>query len=306
MLNSSFQGLHCHSWLQAATELEASGETYVLVTVLGTSGSTPRASGTKMVVSQNNIYATIGGGHLEFKVIKQARYLIGQGKTCQTIENFQLGASLGQCCGGNALVMLEVLKCDNLQLDIYGAGHVAQALIPILAQLPVRIRWIDSRADIFPAQLPANVRQIIDEEPVAQVSRAAANSAFLILTHNHQLDFELCQAIIKRNDSLWLGVIGSNTKNKKFQHKLAHRGFSPAQIRQMICPIGLSQVTGKLPMEVAVSIAGQLIELYQSTQTDKHQQQGLQWQTLKNNLTPLTASKFKHTNVADPVFGLTP
>ncbi|MFT6924939.1 MAG: xanthine dehydrogenase accessory factor [Psychromonas sp.] len=300
MLNVSCQGLHGHSWLQAATELEASGETYVLVTVLGTSGSTPRGSGTKMVVSQNNIYATIGGGHLEFKVIEQARCLIEQGKACQAIENFQLGASLGQCCGGNAVVMLEVFSCDNLPLDIYGAGHVAQALIPMLAQLPIKIRWIDSRADIFPAQLPANVQQIIDHEPVAQVSSAAANSAFLILTHNHQLDFELCQAIIKRDDALWLGVIGSNTKNKKFQHRLAHRGFSPAQIQKMICPVGLSQVTGKLPMEVAVSIAGQLIELYQGTQAHKQQQQqqkrqGLQWQTLKNTLTRLTESEFEHS-----------
>ena len=100
MLNSSNQGLHAHNWLQAANELEANGETYALVTVLGTSGSTPRASGTKMVISENDIYATIGGGHLEFKAIEHARELLKQGQTCQAVENFQLGASLGQCCGG--------------------------------------------------------------------------------------------------------------------------------------------------------------------------------------------------------------
>lgn len=284
MLNSSFQGLHQHSWLQAATELETSGQTYVLVTLLGTSGSTPRGSGTKMVISHTNIYATIGGGHLEFKVIKQARQLINQDKNCQIIENFQLDASLGQCCGGAAVVMFEVFRCEHLQLDIYGAGHVSQALISILAQLPLRIRWIDSRSDIFPAQLPSNVCKIVDEEPARQVNHATKSSAFLILTHSHQLDFELCQAIIKRGDALWLGVIGSQTKSKKFQHKLSHRGFSAEQIQQMICPIGLSQVQGKLPMEVAVSIAAQLIELYQNKPLSASKQQGLPWQLIKNNL----------------------
>ena len=293
MLNDSFQGLHKHSWLEAATELEARGETYALVTVLSTRGSTPRASGTKMVISQSDFYATIGGGHLEFKVIEQARALILQGNSCQTIENFQLDASLGQCCGGSTAVMFEVFSCDNLQLDIYGAGHISHALIQILAQLPMRIRLIDSRADIFPAQLPANVSKVVDEEPVQQVKNASANSAFLILTHSHQLDFELCQAIIKRADARWLGVIGSSTKSKKFQHRLAHRGFSTEQIQQMTCPIGLPQVQGKLPMEVAVSVAGELIGLYQSMQATQPKQQGLQWETIKSHLNPANKEELK-------------
>lgn len=301
MLNASFQGLHQHSWLEAATELDARGETYVLVTVLSTSGSTPRASGTKMVVSHSNIYATIGGGHLEFKVIEQARALIEQGKTCQTIENFQLDANLGQCCGGSTAVMFEVFSCDNLQLDIYGAGHISHSLILILAQLPIRIRWIDSRADIFPAQLPANVQKIVDEEPVQQVSKASANSAFLILTHSHHLDFELCQAIIKRDDALWLGVIGSNTKSKKFQHRLAHRDFSPEQIQQMICPIGLPQVQGKLPMEVAVSVAGQLIELYQGMRCAPERRQGVQWETIKKHVTSTNVTDINSNKVVDKI-----
>ena len=133
------------------------------MTVLGTSGSTPRASGTKMVISEDNIYATIGGGHLEFKAIEHARELLKQGQTCQAVENFQLGASLGQCCGGTVVVLFEVFVNEKMHLDIYGAGHVAQALIPILAQLPIRIRWIDSRADLFPPQIPDNVQKIVDE-----------------------------------------------------------------------------------------------------------------------------------------------
>jgi len=297
MLNISMQGLHKHSWLQAATELEQGSETYVIITLLGAAGSTPRASGTKMVVSENNIYATIGGGHLEFKAIKHARQLITQGETCQQVENFQLGASLGQCCGGQVLVLFEVFASDNMHLDIYGAGHVAQALIPMLGQLPIRVRWIDSRADLFPEQLPSNVQKVVDEAPVDQVNNAVKNTASLILTHNHQLDFSLTQAIIKRADSLWLGVIGSETKAKKFQYRLSQRGFTDAQVQTMTCPVGLKAVAGKLPMEVAISIAGQLVELYQRVQVGLPKQQGKEWKTLKNNLVQLSALQSNKSKV---------
>jgi len=293
MLNSTGQGLHAHNWLQAASELDAKAESYVMVTLLGTSGSTPRASGTKMVVSQDNIYATVGGGHLEFKVIEHARALIAQGQTCQAIENFQLGANLGQCCGGMVVVLFEAFIHDAMRLDVYGAGHVAQALIPILAQLPLRIRWIDSRAELFPAQIPANVEKIIDEQPVDQVASAKENNAFVILTHNHQLDFQLCQSILKRGDALWLGVIGSDTKAKRFQYRLSQRGFSAQQIEQMICPVGLKEVTGKLPMEVAIAIAGQLIALYQQQQPTQSTQQKAQWQSITDNLIYLNNKQTK-------------
>jgi len=290
-LNRSFQGFHTQTWSQAIAQLEQSGTDYVIATVLGTSGSIPRASGTKMVITDEHIYDTLGGGHLEFKVIEKSRTLLANGESAQTAEQFHLGATLGQCCGGAAVVMFEAMICQRIRLDIYGAGHVAQALIPILAQLPIQIRWIDNRADVFPEMIPSNVLKVVEEEPIHAVSNAHTNSAFLILTHNHQLDFDLTQAILKRDDALWLGVIGSQTKAKRFQHRLAHRDFSQQSIEKMICPVGLENVTGKLPMEVAVSIAGQIIALYQDLSKSQRSEplknskrQGLQWQDLKQAL----------------------
>ncbi|WP_166113629.1 xanthine dehydrogenase accessory protein XdhC [Pseudoalteromonas sp. Z9A5] len=283
-LNQSFQGFHTQNWAQAIAQHEQSGTNYVIATVLGTNGSTPRGTGSKMVISGEHIYDTLGGGHLEFVVIKKARELLVQDEATQVIEQFNLAANLGQCCGGVATVMLECMQCERFTLDIYGAGHVAQALIGILAQLPIRIRWIDNRADVFPEQIPANVVKIIDEEPTQQIKHAPNNNNYLILTHNHQLDFELTQAIIKRGDANWLGVIGSDTKAKRFKQRLTHRNFTAEQVKQMICPVGLKNVTGKLPMEVAISISAQLISLYQAEQTTAPKRQGLQWRTLKNAL----------------------
>lgn len=85
------------------------------------------------------------------------------------------------------------------------------------------------------------------------------------MTHNHQLDLELCAKILKRQDARYFGVIGSQTKRKRFDYKLTERGFSAADLSQMICPIGVSQVTGKHPAEIAVSVAGELISVYQGT-----------------------------------------
>lgn len=294
-LNKSFAGFHTQTWSQAIAEHEKSGTSYVIATVLGTRGSTPRASGSKMVISGEHIYDTLGGGHLEFKVIEKARELLAEGKSTQAIEHFELAANLGQCCGGSAVVMLEVMVSQHMHLDIYGAGHVAHALISVLAQLPIRIRWIDSRAEVFPSTLPNNVEKVVDEEPTHQAKLAPTNTASLILTHNHQLDFDLTETILKRDDALWLGVIGSDTKAKRFKHRLQHRDFNQQQIKQMVCPVGLENVGGKLPMEVAVSIAGQLINLYQSQQTQPQKREGLQWQTLKNSLVASSAADQEET-----------
>lgn len=285
-LNKSFSGFHSQTWSQAIVEHEQQGVDYVIATVLGTTGSTPRATGTKMIISAEHIYDTLGGGHLEYVVIEKSRQLLKEGQRTQTIENFQLAANLGQCCGGSAVVMFEAMVCQKMKLDIYGAGHVGQALVSILAQLPIAIRWIDERADVFPEHTPANVVKVIDEDPTAIAKSASPNSAFLILTHSHQLDFDLTEAILKRNDALWLGVIGSVTKAKRFKHRLNHRGYHSSQVEKMTSPVGLDAVSGKLPMEVAVSIAGQLINLYQSQTNESQKNQGAQWKTIKNVLTP--------------------
>lgn len=284
MINSSTAGFHAASWSDAVADLTRRGEAFVLATVLGSAGSTPRAAGTKMVVSATDIYATVGGGHLELKIIEAARAALLTGQSEQALVHFPLGASLGQCCGGSVSVLLETLVPDGLRVDLYGAGHVAQALVPLLAQLPVRVRWIDSRAALFPAPMPANVQALVDEDPVEQVRHAPANSVSLVMTHNHALDYRLCSAILKQGTGLMLGVIGSATKAERFRLRLAHQGFSAEQMARLQCPIGLAQVSGKLPMEVAVSVAGQLIELYQSRHSPSPMRQGVQWRQLKDTL----------------------
>ncbi|WP_017446469.1 xanthine dehydrogenase accessory protein XdhC [Gayadomonas joobiniege] len=263
-LNQNQQGFNTQNWLQALNEHQSRQTACVLVTVLSTDGSTPREAGAKMLVSTTAIYDTIGGGHLEFEAIKRARKQIQEQSNKPIVESFPLGAKLGQCCGGKAQLLFEYFAGCPLQLHIFGAGHVAQALIKILAGLPLKIYWVDSRQSVFPEYIPPNVEQVIEEEPEFHISQATPNSAYLVLTHNHQLDFELCQNILKREDARWLGLIGSQTKAKRFHYRLQQCGINSRQLEKLQCPVGLPEISGKKPMEVAVSIAAELIQLYQN------------------------------------------
>lgn len=260
-------------WFDAVQSLQQAGDAYALVTVLGCTGSTPRDHSSKMVITQEETFDTIGGGHLEFLVMKKARDIIatnaGTSKVEQEIHHFPLGASLGQCCGGSATVLIETFAACQFHVGIFGAGHVAKSIVTILAGLQCKVSWIDSREDEFPTDIPDNVKKIVASEPCDELEDLPNGSDILILTHNHQLDFELCLTALKRNRNPMqqlrsIGLIGSETKALRFQKRLADRLSSPQaeeQIESIRCPVGLSSVPGKLPMEVAVSIVGELIAI---------------------------------------------
>lgn len=267
-------------WGDSVAELQRTGEAYVLVTVLGTRGSTPRESGSKMVVTPEYSCDTIGGGHLEFKAMARARELLQGEQDVQTLEQYPLGATLGQCCGGHVSVLFEYFAPRGQQVWVFGAGHVAKALIPLLAELPLRVVWVDNRAAEFPDVIPSNVVKRCTDDPVGEVQAAQAGSYMLVLTHNHQLDYALTEAALTHEQIGFLGVIGSDTKARRFRQRLGFRQFSEEVIARMTCPVGLAQVTGKRPMEVAISIAGQLIERYQAEQPDKPTCTGIDWRTL--------------------------
>lgn len=251
------------NWIHELAQLEKNSEPCVMVTVLEDRGSVPRDAGTKMLVTRDRLIATIGGGHLEHVATKMAREMLIAGERSLKVERFNLGARLGQCCGGMATLSFEPIGTAQKHLVVFGAGHVAKALLHIVSTLPFRVTWIDERDDVFPEELPRNVTKLVTDDPVGEVRDLPPSSYYLVMTHNHQLDFDLARAIIDRDDSVYFGMIGSLTKRKKFDMRLAQRGYTDAQIETMICPIGVSMVNGKHPAEIAVSVAGELIAHYQ-------------------------------------------
>lgn len=234
-----------------------------------------------MLVTEDGVTATIGGGHLEHVAMQTAQEMLVQGDSEMKIERFNLGARLGQCCGGMVTLSFEPIGQQRHTLALFGAGHVAKALVHILATLPFRVIWIDEREDQFPDYIPDNVEMRVSDDPVGEVATLPAKSMYLVLTHNHQLDFDLSRAILKRGDSRYFGLIGSLSKRKRFDYRLKERGFDDDTINTMICPIGIEAVKGKHPAEIAVSVAGELIACYQGAQIANKREQEAQKQTEK-------------------------
>ena len=332
-------------WLSVLAELNTCGTPCVLVTVAETRGSVPREAGTKMVVTADAAFGTIGGGQLEYEALRAARGMLAGRAAAPQLRRFGLGPSLGQCCGGSARILfepitgelepwqtalrelgqegagavlatalgpgggklvvsgevvagaledarrhaaaaaaarglletplpevrleesehgallLEPVSFSGLHVVLFGAGHVGNALVRILGELPCWVTWVDGRPEQFPREVPPNVTVECTEMPRYAIERAPSGAAFLVMTHSHALDLALCEKILMRNDFSYLGLIGSATKRTKFIRRFQARGIAPEVIARMVCPIGLPGLSGKHPGEIAVAVAAQLLML---------------------------------------------
>ena len=248
------------AWLDTLRALEQQGTPSVLITLLAVRGSTPREAGCKMVVTADAAHGTIGGGNLEFSTVALARSLLVAGVAAPLTREFPLGPELGQCCGGHATVLLEPMRPAAMRVALFGAGHVGRALVGVLATLDCRVRWIDSRPEAFPADVPTHVVRVIDAAPVGQIAELAPGTFVLVMTHDHALDFDVVAAALPRADLPYVGLIGSETKRARFVGRLGRAGLPAEAIRRLVCPIGVDGAGGKAPAEIAIAVAAQLLQ----------------------------------------------
>ncbi len=251
------------NWINAIGHCQQRNQPFVLVTLLAVRGSTPRNADSKIVVTPSQVFDSIGGGNLEHQATIKARKLLGDDNPQKSIEEFSLGASLGQCCGGHATLLFEPFSANPFNVVLFGAGHVASALVKILSELPCTLHWYDSR-EAFVEQHTDTRRLAFHDAPESLVDTAPAGTSFLIMTHDHALDFVLCGQVLDRHrqkqDVEFCGLIGSNSKAAKFRKRLAYKGFDSTSIGHLQCPVGLVGIPGKHPMQIAVSIAAELIQ----------------------------------------------
>ncbi|HUZ65496.1 MAG TPA: xanthine dehydrogenase accessory protein XdhC [Acetobacteraceae bacterium] len=249
------------AWVQALARCADAGMPAVLVTVLSVRGSAPREAGCKMVVTGEELHGSIGGGTLEHRCAAIARDLLAAPPPGPVLRDFPLGPALGQCCGGQVSVLFETVEPASWRIVLFGAGHVGRALVRLLADLPCRVDWIDPRPDIFPAGPSANITPRQATDPAALVPDLPAGCTVLVMTHDHQLDYAIISAALRRPDLGWIGLIGSATKRARFSGRLARGGLDPDAIARLVCPIGLPGTGGKLPAEIAIAVAAQLLQI---------------------------------------------
>ncbi len=243
-------------WLDALARHAEAGTPSVLLTVARIRGSAPREAGAKMVVSALEQDGTIGGGALEHECGRLARDLLRHGSPQPVMRDFPLGPALGQCCGGHVTVLFEPMLPPAWQVAIFGAGHVGRALVAVLGALPCRITWIDDRPGVFAGVVPRNVGCV---SQMAREFVVPTGAMVLVMTHDHQLDYEIVRGCLARDDLAFVGLIGSATKRARFAGRLARDGVLPASLARLTCPIGIAGAGGKLPAEIAVVVAAQML-----------------------------------------------
>jgi xanthine dehydrogenase accessory factor len=263
------------AWLRAGTPS-------ALVEVSEARGSVPRGAGTRMLVSATQALGTIGGGHLELKAIEAARAMLATQDQAPRSVHYPLGPALGQCCGGAVTLSYGVFDAAALadwpaapplfHLQLYGAGHVGRAIARALAPLNVIVEWIDERDEEFPATFvdgsagwPAHIHKVCVDAVESEVRGAPAGAFYLVLTHQHDLDLRITEAILRRGDFAFLGLIGSKTKKQRFIHRFEERGIAADGIARMTCPIGVEGIGGKEPEVIAASVVAQLLQVVGQT-----------------------------------------
>ena len=246
-------------WLQALQDCMDRGSPCVLATVLAAKGSTPREAGVKMLVTRDDQTGTIGGGNLEFQAAAEARKLLSENVKDTLVKDYPLGPGLDQCCGGHVSVLFEPFLAAQKNLLLFGAGHVGREVVKVLEGLPFKITWVDERAEMFPDTLPKNCRKIVTDAPAAEIGKASEGAYIVIMTHSHNIDFELTRAALEWGKFSYLGLIGSNTKRARFEKRL--KAFGIVHLERLTSPIGLPGPDGKHPREIAISLAAQLLGL---------------------------------------------
>ncbi|MFV2033244.1 MAG: xanthine dehydrogenase accessory protein XdhC [Gammaproteobacteria bacterium] len=242
--------LESSTWVASAARFQAQVQDWVRVVATSTDAS-----------EQNSGYLMLNAEQFESELKDSP----ANGELIMAAKSMLQGSdrtALQQVSGSVDSFFFDVSRKTEFQLVLFGAGHVGRALINILRDLPVQIRWIDSRDNQFPAEMPDNVEAICSDIPESEVDAAPVGSYFLVMTHDHALDQSLAEQILKRDDFSYFGLIGSVSKRRMFETRLHRRGMPKQRLGRMVCPIGVDGIDSKLPAAIAISVAAELMQVY--------------------------------------------
>lgn len=152
----------------------------------------------------------------------------------------------------------------DFNIVLFGAGHVGTALVGVLATLPCEITWVDGLADRFPESVPGNVHTSTVHLPESVVDECPPRAFYLVTTHSHPIDLAVCERVLKRDDFSYCGLIGSQSKRMNFEKRWRAKGITQAALNRLTCPIGIEGITGKRPEVIAVSVAAQVLRVWEA------------------------------------------
>jgi len=241
--------------------LENEGVPFVLVTLVDALGSTPQDAAAKMLVTAKGLHSgTVGGGKVEAAALSLASELLAKADGKSRFVSWTLKGDVGMTCGGSVKFYFEPhFGPGTWTIAVFGAGHVSQALLPVLAPLPCRITVVDSRPEWLD-KLPRapNVTIIHSLSPESIVPTLPDKAFLLAMTMGHATDRPVLRRALMERNFPFVGVIGSAAKAEILRSELIAEGVPPGRASEFHCPVGLDFGTNH-PHEIAISIAAQLL-----------------------------------------------
>ncbi len=252
------------SFYETLVTLTQQERPFVLVTLVDALGSVPQNVGAKMLVTAEGLYeGTVGGGKIEKRAIDEAQEMLqkaSQGEKTRFAQ-WNLNKDIGMTCGGTVKLYFELFNTKTWSISIFGAGHVAQALIRILLELDCRITCIDPRPEWL-ARLPESPRlkKVHTEEMPHYVRSLEENTFVVLMTMGHSTDKPILLEILKSRSFPYIGVIGSRAKARQLKQDVLDAGLPESLQTAFHCPIGLD-IGSNHPQEIAISTVAQLLQV---------------------------------------------
>ena len=257
------------------------GYDFVVARVVSTKGSAPRHRGAVMLMRDGgHTVGTVGGGLLEAETEKLCRQML-QTKEKTRIERFTLDekqkdkGALEMGCGGDATIRFDYISAadpgtfvedfkerSRARAFIFGGGHVAKALEPVLRHVDFETYIIDDREEYANKErFPQAVETIVcpDFDHCFDEIEVDDNSYLIIVTRGHKGDLQVLRQALQKPHA-YLGMIGSRRKNKLLYDALREEGVSEEALQGIFAPIGL-EIGSETPEEIGVSIAAEMIQV---------------------------------------------
>jgi xanthine dehydrogenase accessory factor len=239
-----------------------SNQDSVVITMIDYIGSVPQSLGAKALVTiEGLLEGTVGGGKVEAQAIKHAQALLKNpaSEVCELVE-WNLTRDIKMTCGGVVKLLFEVHRPKSWHIVVFGAGHVAQELVPMLAKLDCHVTCVDSRREwLDRIEKKSNLTLICETELKDRVKNFSSSDYFVLMTQGHGTDLPILGEILRLHNPKYLGVIGSKTKAVALRAGLKEMDLNKEKIESFLCPIGL-KIGKSTPIEISHSVVAQLLQ----------------------------------------------
>ena len=251
------------AYFQTASSLLAAGQDFVVVTWVKSEGHAPQDEGAKAIVGAGGLlWGTVGGGKVEAQAIRYAQENLARGGPIPPAYlRWDLQRDVGMSCGGVVHFLFETMRARPWSIAVFGAGHVAQALVRNLALLDCAVTVVDTRPEWL-AKLPQSEGLRIQhcDDMASFAADLPMDTYCVLVTKGHDSDVPVLKVLLKGPERPYLGVIGSKVKARALRAELLRAGFDAATLQRFRCPMGLT-IASHQPAEIALSIAAELVSV---------------------------------------------